>query len=126
MAAPQAPEKKSNGLAVTGLVLGIIALVLGIIPLVNVISFIIAPLAIIFGIIGMVKAKKAGTGKGMGIAGLVTGVLALAITTIMYVAFFSAVSEVCEDYEAETGQSCEDLDKDTEELEKELEELQNK
>lgn len=79
-------EKKStSGLAVTGLVLGIIALVSSFVPLLNLFSFPFVLLAIIFGAIGLwqtVKGTKAG--KGLAIAGLVLGLLALLITVVMY------------------------------------------
>ena len=68
MAAP-AP-KKSAGLAIASMVLGIVALVLS--CCVPVVTFICALLAVILG--GVSLAKKMG-GKGMAIAGLVCGII---------------------------------------------------
>ncbi|MGQ0467566.1 MAG: septum formation family protein [Sporichthyaceae bacterium] len=60
---PQQPQKGSNGYAVTSLIFGIIGGIL---------------LAVPFGIAGLRRAKTAGTGKGMSIAGLIlSGVWAL-------------------------------------------------
>lgn len=79
-------EKKStSGLAVAGLVCGIIALVSSFVPLLNLLSFPFVLLAIIFGGIGVWQTVK-GTkgGKGIAIAGLVLGIIALVVTAVMY------------------------------------------
>ena len=79
-------EKKStSGLAVAGLVCGIIALVSSFVPLLNLLSFPFVLLAIIFGGIGVWQTVK-GTkgGKGIAIAGLVLGIIALLVTAVMY------------------------------------------
>lgn len=78
-------KKPTSGMAVTGLVLGIIAFISSVVPLLNLLSFPFVLLAIIFGGIGLYQTIK-GTkgGKGMAIAGLVLGVLALVVTIAMY------------------------------------------
>ncbi len=72
-----APTYKTNGLAIASLVLGIVAF-FG-----DFLFFIPSILAIIFGVVGMVKAKSYGNGKGMAIAGLVLGIVALIVTVII-------------------------------------------
>ena len=69
-------EKRKSGLATAGMVLGIIGTCISFIPLINNISFILGILAIIFGIIEIIK--KAGVGKA--VAGLVLGIIAIMIT----------------------------------------------
>lgn len=78
-------KKPTSGMAVTGLVLGIIALISSVVPLLNLLSFPFVLLAIIFGAIGVFQTAK-GTkgGKGIAISGLVLGVLALIVTVAMY------------------------------------------
>lgn len=78
-------KKPTSGMAVTGLVLGIIALISSVVPLLNLLSFPFVLLAIIFGAIGVFQTVK-GTkgGKGIAISGLVLGVLALIVTVAMY------------------------------------------
>ncbi len=78
-------KKPTSGMAVTGLVLGIIAFISSVVPLLNLLSFPFVLLAIIFGAIGLWQTLK-GTksGKGMAIAGLVLGILALVVTVAMY------------------------------------------
>ena len=74
-------KKPTSGMAVAGLVLGIIALVSSFVPLLNLLSFPFVLLSIIFGAIGVwqtVKGSKGG--KGLAIAGLVLGILALVVT----------------------------------------------
>lgn len=87
MAAP-AP-KKSAGLAIASMVLGIVALVFSCcLPWV---TFICALLAVIFG--GVSLAKKMG-GKGMAIAGLVCGIIGCVPATIMIVSGAAILSSL--------------------------------
>lgn len=78
-------KKPTSGMAVTALVLGIIALVSSFVPLLNLLSFPFVLLSIIFGAIGVWQTVK-GTkgGKGLAIAGLALGILALVVTVVMY------------------------------------------
>ncbi|HTR49609.1 MAG TPA: DUF4190 domain-containing protein [Kofleriaceae bacterium] len=81
---PAAPApRQGNGLAVAGMVLGILAIVLFFLSLFDIV---IALLAIIFSIIGLRKAGRVGVGKGMAIAGLVTGILGLILSVLLVVA----------------------------------------
>lgn len=74
-------EKKQpgKGFAITALVMGILAIINSFIPFLNVISYVFAILAVIFGIVGIVKK----TGKGLAIAGLVLGILSLILATVI-------------------------------------------
>ena len=109
-AAEHAP-KRGNGFAVTALVLGIIAVVLAFIPVVNIVSFVLAALAIIFGIVGLISSGKRHAGKGMSITGIVLGVVALALAIIMYVLVLQAVDEKCreEGYSGNIQECLDDL-----------------
>ncbi|GAB3219654.1 hypothetical protein GCM10027447_02910 [Glycomyces halotolerans] len=123
MSIPPAPnqpaqpvQKQGNGFGVTALVLGIIALVLGFIPGINLLAFVLAPLAIIFAIVGLVVSGKRNAGKGTSIAGLVTGILSLVVTIGMYVMVFNAVGDACEQ-EGYSGSATECLNEINSELE---------
>ena len=74
------PPRQGNGLAVAGMVLGILAIVLF---WTSIIDLVIALLAIIFSIIGLRKASRVGVGKGMAIAGLVTGIIGLLLAGVI-------------------------------------------
>jgi hypothetical protein len=74
-AAPPYQQQPGNGLAVAGMVLGIIAIVLCWVPFLD---QVLALLAIIFGAIGNSKAGKiGGKGKGMAVAGLIMGIIGM-------------------------------------------------
>lgn len=90
-------EKRSCGLGVASLVLGILAFCFSAIPFINVLSLIMGFLAFIFGIIGIAKNN----GRGMAIGGLVTGILALMIS----VNSFMAVSDTLDTISDITGVS---------------------
>ena len=98
-------EKNSSGLATAGMVLGIIGAVLSFIPIINNIAFFIGILALIFGIIGIVKK----TGKGKAIAGVVLGILSIVITLAMQSAVSDAIDETSKELDKITGNSTEEV-----------------
>lgn len=69
---PAAPKK--NVMAVLGLVFGIVALVFAWIPVIQFLAWIFGPLAVVFGIIGVIGDKPK---KGAAIAGIILGVLSI-------------------------------------------------
>jgi hypothetical protein len=75
------PVQQSNGLAVTGLVLGIIGVLFGFIPFIGVfMAILLGVLAAIFGGVGLSRSKlPARGGRGMAIAGLVLGIIAIGL-----------------------------------------------
>jgi hypothetical protein len=62
---------RSNGLAIAGMVCGIVGLVL--------FNVILGPLALIFGSVGLSKARDGAAHRGMAIAAIVLGIIDLAI-----------------------------------------------
>lgn len=93
---PPIPQPKS-GMAIAGFVLGIIALLTSFLPIINNLSFFLAILGLIFGIVGMVgisKGKK--SGKGLAIAAIVicvvSGAVVLGTQSMYSAALDSAVS----------------------------------
>ncbi|WP_051704010.1 hypothetical protein [Glycomyces sp. NRRL B-16210] len=94
------PAKQGNGFAVTALVLGLVALIVfSWIPGINLFTAIpLGVLAIIFGIVAIVKSgSRGGKGKGAGIAGLILGILALAAAVVISVALVNFAKSQCED-----------------------------
>ena len=78
-------QPQSNGLAITGMVLGIVALVIGLLSSCCGGIFVVlfsAPFAIAGLIISIIALKK-GQNKGMSIAGIVCSALALLIGVVM-------------------------------------------
>ena len=82
-------EARSNGLGTAAMVLGIIALVLSFIPLLGLLSWVLAPLAVIFGIIAVLKPDQP---HGTAIAGIATGGVALVICLLWGLVFGAALS----------------------------------
>ena len=85
--------KQSNGLATAGFVLGLLGFLGCWIPVVNFFSVLLGVLGAILAAVGLAKSRSAGTGKGLAIAGLVLGVLAVALAVLINVAFVGAVSD---------------------------------
>lgn len=71
---PPAPAP-SNGMAIAALVCGVLGIVGSFIPIVMYFTAVLAVLGIIFGVMGMKKAKQTGSGNGLAIAGLVLGIV---------------------------------------------------
>lgn len=87
--APGQPPQ-GNGLAVAGMVLGILGLALCWIPF---LGWACALVGVILGALGMSKANKVGgKGKGMAIAGLVCGILGLLAGILIFALTMMAVS----------------------------------
>lgn len=77
------PVQTGNGMAVAGLVLGILSVPLFV---ANWLDMIIAILAIVFAAIGLRRARQGRAGrKGMAVAGLVLGVIGLIAATVFLV-----------------------------------------
>lgn len=79
----QAGPEKKNGMAVAGLVMGILSVVFSMIP----ISYLFVLLGIIFSSIGIARGKTLGR-KGMAIAGLVLSLLDIILATVLFVTVF--------------------------------------
>lgn len=73
--------QRSNGMATASMVLGIIGLVTSFLlcP-----SFLLIPLSLLFGIIGLTQAGKTGTGKGKAFAGIACSLAALVVVAILF------------------------------------------
>jgi small-conductance mechanosensitive channel len=98
---PQQPQ--GNGMAVAGLVLGIIGLLLCWIPF---FGWILALLGIVFGALGMSKAKKiGGAGNGMAVAGLILGVVAMLAGIVVFVLAMMATRALENELERELHRS---------------------
>ena len=75
-----------NGLGMAALVCGIIAVALSFIPGVNIFTWPLGVLAIVFGAVGWARANKGqATNKGQAIAGLVLGIASFFTFCLIYV-----------------------------------------
>jgi hypothetical protein len=80
-----------NGIGIAAMVVGIVAIFLFWIPL---LGLVLAIVALVLGIVGIRKASRGeATNKGMAIAGVVTGALALLGSIFITIVFFVAVDE---------------------------------
>ncbi len=79
----------ATGLTKAAMIIGIVAIALAFIPVVGFISFILGPLALILGIIGLVKKVPR---RGFAITGVITGAGALIVCIIYVIIFFAVVN----------------------------------
>jgi hypothetical protein len=109
----QGGSSPKNGIGIAAMVVGIVALVLCWIPF---LGLVLAIVAVVLGIVGIRKASRGeATNKGMAIAGVATGGLALlvgAFFTIATIAIFDDIGSLVECVEqaetAEEEQACND------------------
>lgn len=90
--------KQSSGLAIAGLVLGIIAAVTSFLPIINNISFFIGIIGGVFALIaliGAVRGKHAA--KGLSVAGLVLAIVSCAIVLVTQSAYKAAIDKAVDD-----------------------------
>ena len=93
--------KGTSGLAIAGLVLGIVAAVTAFVPIVNNASFFIAIIGLALAIAGRVQTSKgAKSGGGVAIAGIVLCIVALVVTLAVQAACSAALDSVTK---GETG-----------------------
>ncbi len=99
-----------QGPAITSLVLGIVAAVFCLIPIVGMISLVLAPIGLVFGIVGW-RGAAAGrrAGKGKAIAGVVLAVLAGLGAVVSTVAVATAVDEAGRSIDRAVGNATEDV-----------------
>ena len=94
------PQKKS-GLGIASLVLGIIAIVGSWIPILNNISFLLAIIGLILGIVGIFSIRKGKVGgKGLTIAAVVINVIAIVIVICTQWVFGKALDEATKELNA--------------------------
>lgn len=74
---------QTKNMSIAALVCGILGLVGGFIPIVQKFTLILAIVAIVLGAKAMKKAKALGEPSGMAIAGMVLGIVSVAITVLM-------------------------------------------
>lgn len=96
-------DSKSKAFAITSLVLGILSIIPpgAFIPIVNIVVMITAVIAIVFGILAVNKVKAGvGEGKGMAIAGIVTGAIALVISLAVTVGSVMFIDSTKKSYDS--------------------------
>lgn len=81
------PPQRTHGITTAALILGIIAAVLSLVPFLGFIAFLLGPLAVVFGIIGIVKRYNR---RGFAVTGLVTGAFGV-LVSILYALLFSTM-----------------------------------
>jgi len=82
-------QPPSNGMAIASMVLGILSILFGWIPIIGFVSWVLAPLGLIFGFISMGKP----TGKGFAITGLITSAIGLLICILWVIGIGAAMSQ---------------------------------
>ena len=93
----QPAPKQGSGLAIAGLVLGIIAVVTSFLPIINNLSFFIALIGGILAIIALVGALRGKhTAKGLSIAGVVLAVVSIIIVLVTQSAYSAALNKATE------------------------------
>lgn len=88
------PPKQGNGPAAAAITLGLFALLLAWVPLLVVVGVVLAVLALVFGIRGVRRARTVGTGRGLAIAGIVTGGAALGLAVVGVVLSIAMIREL--------------------------------
>lgn len=92
MAETASQPKTSSGLAIAGLVLGIIAILTSFLPIINNLSFFIALIGGVLAAIALVGALRGKhTAKGMSIAGVVLAVVSIVVVLVTQSAYSAAL-----------------------------------
>ena len=90
----QNTKQGASGMAIAGLVLGIVAAISSWIPIINNFSFILALIGAVFAIVGVVSTVRGKhSGKGLAIAALVVNIIALVLVLATQSAMSAAIDE---------------------------------
>lgn len=89
---PQPPAPQRKGFGIASMVVGIVGVLLAFIPIIGIASFVLGLVAIGLGIFAVIKRR----GKGQGIAGIITGAVALVVALVVTI-FTSAVLSILDD-----------------------------
>ena len=81
-------------MAIAALVLGIVGLVMSFIPCAGMYALLLTIPGIVFGVLGIKKAKTTNMGKGQSIAGLVCSIIGSAMATYWLIAVCFAANEI--------------------------------
>ncbi|CAM1346784.1 SH3 domain-containing protein [Tenacibaculum insulae] len=118
----QKNESLTHGLAITGLVIGILALIVSFVPCFGIFAIIIGIIGLIFSTIALILASKNNYSKGLIIAALLTSLIGCSIAYWQKVKMENAIENLTKDLEEETNQ----FKKDTEEFIKKQNEIDKK
>ena len=102
-------KKNGSGLALAGLIIGTIGVLLSAVPIINNFAFALGALAVLFGIVAIVKASKADAKKGKAIASLVLGLVTIVIVLASQAMYGQAIDEVGNSLDRATGGQTEDV-----------------
>ncbi len=92
-APPVAPLPPSNGLGTAALVLGILAILLAFVPILGFVSYPLAILGIVFGLVGLRRvSRRVATNRGVALTGLITSVLGFVLVIVSTVAYVGAIN----------------------------------
>lgn len=85
----------SDGLAITAMILGILAVVFSWIPFLGILAAIGGIVAIVLGGVAMGRVKKSGRpGRGMAVTGLVTGIVSVLFATLVTIGMFTFFRDI--------------------------------
>lgn len=89
-------ERSISAMAISSLVLGVIAVIFSFIPIINNFAFVVGILGLVFGLVGLHATGRKGRkkGKGLSIVGTVLCILAMVITLAMQAGFSKAADSV--------------------------------
>lgn len=89
-----APLPTKNGIATAALVCGIIGVLLAWMPFLVVAGFVLAVLALVFGVQGIRRANVTNTGRGLAVSGVVLGAVGVALSVVGVLISIAAIREV--------------------------------
>jgi len=87
-----------NGIAVAGLTCGILSIAFGWLPVVFVLGALLAVLGMVFGVMGLRRSRRSGSGRGFALAGTITSAIGLGVA-VGGLLFTIAVFRALERYE---------------------------
>ena len=91
------PVKGSNGIATAGFILALLGVLGSWIPVLNVLGILLGVVGVVLAAVGLAKSKKVDAGRGLALAGIVLGALAVVFAVLVNVVFVGAVDDAIDE-----------------------------
>lgn len=105
-----APRASKSAAAITALVLSIVAVALSLLPIINNFSFVLAIVAIVFGIVALIGIKNGKkSGMGMAVASIIVSIIAVVAVLGSQAAYSAAINDASKGLDKMTGDATEEI-----------------
>src|SRR6266702_3093911 len=107
-------QQSKSGLALAGVIIGAIAVGLSAIPIINNFAFLLAVLALVFGIVGLIQTRGGRKGgRGRAVTSVILAVVAVVVILVSQSIYSAALNEASKGLKEASSEASDSVDKST-------------